>query len=270
MSITEGHSDPTAAKPHRRSLYSGILFGLGVGTIYLTYRTAGSEALFAVLLSGLLIGAGFVVVTRRWLQWCSLLVFGGVMIGSIVAVELAVRDGSMPVNWLHDSGVPTLKSDSDMPAMILGRHAAFVAFVGGILGVLLAGRLRAKSASQVGESARRWYLPSKGALIGLLVLACYVTLIGGLVVHDEQRHRDRLEALKAIEEMGGSVDFPFDKDRLSRDATDVDLRNSRLRDAGLKYVIALNPQRRVCLGDGVSEDGMKKLQQALPNCKIER
>ena len=121
MSITEGESVLPAVTPRWCSLYSWTLFVLGFGTIYLTYRTAGSEALFVVLFSGSLVGAGFVVVTYRWLQWGSLLVFGGVMIGGIAAVELTVRDGSVPVNWWHDSGVPTLNCDGDAAFMTLAQ-----------------------------------------------------------------------------------------------------------------------------------------------------
>jgi hypothetical protein len=269
MSITEGQPVLPAATPPWRSLYFWILFVLGVGAIYLTYRTAGSEALFAVLLSGSLVGAGFVVVTHRWLQWYSLLVFGGVMIGGIAAVELTVRDGSVPVNWLHDSGVPTISSDSDMPFMILGRHAAFGALVGGVVSTMAGGWLVARSGLRIEESARRWYLPSKGALIGLVVFASCAVLIGVSTKHDGQRYRDRLEALDAITKLGGSVEFPPDKDRLSHDAREVDLRDSRLTDAELDYVIALNPQQ-LRLGVGVTDEGVKKLQQALPNCKITR
>ena len=192
------------------------------------------------------------------------------MIGGIAAVELTVRDGSVPVNWLHDSGVPIISSDSDMPPMILRRIAAFGALVGGVMGTMAGGWLVAKSGLRVEESARRWYLPSKGALIGLLILASCIVWIGVLTKYNEQRYRDRLEALDAITKMGGSVGFPPDKDRLSHDASEVDLRDSRLTDAELNYVIALNPQRRLRLGIRITDEGMKKLQHALPNCEIDR
>ena len=273
MSITEGHSEPPAAKPHWRSLYSGILFVLGVGTIYLTYRTAGSEALFAALLSGSLVGAGFVVVTHRWLQWCSLLVFGGVMIGSIAAVELAVRDGSVPVNWLHDSGVPTLNSDSDMPAMILERHAAFGALVGGVMGTIAGGWLVARFGLRVQGPILRWYQPTRLALVGLLLFSGCTASCIVLTTYNDYRYSKRAEAARAIMDRGGKIDWEsLRKDMANGDASEIDVRNSDVSDAELHCMIALmSPQGRLRLGGSrISDDGVKELQKALPYCKIER
>jgi hypothetical protein len=86
------------------------------------------------------------------------------------------------------------------------------------------------------------------------------------------RTRPAKKTVRLLQGGGGncSAQFPPDKDRLSHDADEIDLRNSRLTDAELKYIIALKPQRRLRLGAGVSDEGMKKLRQALPDCKIER
>ena len=283
MNITEGHSNSPTAKPRWHSLYSWILFVLGVGTICLIYRTAGSVALFAVLLFGSLVGAGFVVVTHRWLQWCNLFVFGGVMIGSIAAVELTVRDGSVPVNWLHDSGVPTLNSDGDAPFFTLAQRATLGAFVGGIVGVVLGGWLRARFGSHVEESARRWYLPSKGALAGLLGL---LLLFGSCLIWNERANREyneRAKAAEAIEKMGGRVSYASKGDDgyiyavkfQSPQVTDagleclkglnqlreLDLRHTQVAGAGLEYIIA-NDQLQELKFDGtpVTDAGLEHLK----------
>jgi hypothetical protein len=49
------------------------------------------------------------------------------------------------------------------------------------------------------------------------------------------------------------------------------LHNNNITDAGLHHLKHLNHLRRLHLGvNRATEDGVKKLQQALPNCKIER
>ena len=105
------------------------------------------------------------------------------------------------------------------------------------------------------------------------LLAMAVTGIIAWIAYRDHTRWKRAEALQAIDKMGGLVDYEpplFPKEVGDRDATEIDLRNSQVTDAELKYIIALNPQRRLRLGDGVTEEVVKKLQLALPNCKIER
>ena len=108
----------------------------------------------------------------------------------------------------------------------------------------------------------------------LTLLAMVVTSIIAWIAKRDHRNWERAEALQTINKMGGLVNYepPLGpKEVGDRDATEIDLRNSQVTNAELKYVITLNPQRRLRLGSSmVTEEGVQKLQQALPNCKIER
>lgn len=58
--------------------------------------------------------------------------------------------------------------------------------------------------------------------------------------------------------------------RLSR-LEKLNLSDTQITDAGLEHLHGLTQLRELCLrGTGVTNEGVSRLQQALPNCKIER
>ncbi len=58
--------------------------------------------------------------------------------------------------------------------------------------------------------------------------------------------------------------------RLSR-LESLNLSDTQITDAGLEHLHGLTQLREVCLrGTSVTNEGVKRLQQALPNCRIER
>ena len=263
MSTAEPQPTPPVTG-FRYSLRTLMLITTGIAIIFSLYPVGGPMALGTVLLVGALVGVGFVVLVRRRLRWLSLVVFVGAMLGGIVAGELAFYVGSLDAQKLN---APESTHYNHMQPIVLTRWAIGGALAGAVAGVIMGWWLAARSGVREEESTLRWYQPTKGALLGLLLLAG----LDAWFEYGEYRHRKRMEAFDAVKEMGGSVEYePFSKDGVNRDAVEVDVRNCQITDAGLKYIITLNPQRRLRLGKStVTEEGMKKLRHALPNCEVD-
>ena len=113
----------------------------------------------------------------------------------------------------------------------------------------------------------RWFQPSKGALAGLVLLVSFAAWLAYI----EHEHSRRLEARRAIQGVGGKIHRKVEwKDEVEGDFLDIDMRNARFTDAEVEYVITLNPQGRLLLGSTQpTTNGLKRLRQSLPNCKIE-
>jgi hypothetical protein len=72
---------------------------------------------------------------------------------------------------------------------------------------------------------------------------------------------------------GGKIDWEgLRKDTANGDASEIDVRNSEVSDAELKCMILLmSPTGRLRLDNSkITNEGVKKLRQALPNCEIIR
>ena len=109
---------------------------------------------------------------------------------------------------------------------------------------------------------------------GLLGVGACVVIVVGFVAwmeYSEHTHRKRLEALGALHKMGGTAHRAVEwKDEVEGDFLEIDMRNTRLTDADVDYIITLDPKKRLMLGSTqLTESGLKRLQQALPNCKID-
>ena len=113
---------------------------------------------------------------------------------------------------------------------------------------------------------RRWYLPSKGALLGLLGLLLF---FGSCLIWNAKRSKDTEErkAAQSISNIGGKVNWRC-KGGAEEDAYEIDMRKSPLTDAAMGYIVILNPQR-LLLATRATDQDVKKLQQALPSCQIE-
>lgn len=183
------------------------------------------------------------------------------MIGGVLAIGLALYDGIVVV------GYPALGSDRNWVARFLGQYAAFGGLIGGVTVVIVGSWLAAHSEMREDKSALRWYRPGKFAVVGFALL---ISLVAWLAVR-EHSLRKRLDALCAIQKVGGTViEIEFRKNSAKGDSIELDMRRSDLSDAELDDIITLNPHR-LLLGDTkVTDKGIMKLQQALPNCKIYR
>jgi hypothetical protein len=120
-----------------------------------------------------------------------------------------------------------------------------------------------------GRPLRRY----EGLYAGLLGLGACGVIVAGLVAWMEcsdHMHRNRLEALHAIHKIGGAArrEFPW-KDEVEGDFLEIDMRNTRLSDTDVHYIITLDPKRLMLAGTHLTESGLRKLQQALPNCEID-
>jgi hypothetical protein len=119
----------------------------------------------------------------------------------------------------------------------------------------------------------RWYHLSKNTLTVLLTLLMLLGVVFALWEFREYKHRERLDAFRAIHKIGGVThrDSIY-KDEVEGEFLEIDFRKGHVTDADLDYIITLNPKDRILLGSNssVSESGIKKLQKALPNCTIER
>ena len=116
----------------------------------------------------------------------------------------------------------------------------------------------------------RWYQPSTGVMVFSIFLVGFFVCLSCYLSYNQSEHNRRLEALKAIHKMGGEAyrDFKW-KDEVEGEFLEIDLRNARVTDSDLDYIITLNPKKRVLFGTNqVSKEGLAKLQQALPKCKI--
>ncbi len=85
------------------------------------------------------------------------------------------------------------------------------------------------------------------------------------------RYDQGITAACAISEKGGKMVWEsFGKDQAI--AAEVDLRGSQVTDAELHYIITvMSPTGRLRLDNSkITNEGVKKLQQALPKCKIVR
>ncbi len=122
--------------------------------------------------------------------------------------------------------------------------------------------------SAVASPKLRWHQPTKLALVGLLLFSSCIAL----TAYNNYRYSTRVEAAHAILDRGGKIHWEsLRKDTANGDASEIDVRDSEVSDAELKCIIVLmSPHGRLSLGGSrISDEGVKKLQQALPNCEIE-
>ncbi len=113
----------------------------------------------------------------------------------------------------------------------------------------------------------RWFQMSKWTLLALSLLASYAAW-QAFEIH---RYRQGIEAACALTEKGAKVTRKSSaKDPVI--AVEIDVRGSQVTDAELHYIIAvMSPKGRLRLDNSkITDEGVKRLQQALPNCKIER
>jgi hypothetical protein len=115
----------------------------------------------------------------------------------------------------------------------------------------------------------RWNQLGKSAMLGLLFLAPFVACVAALA-YMGHTHSRRVEALHAIQRMGGEAHLKCKwKDEVEGEFLEIDMRNARLTDAQVDYIITLKPTERLLLGSTqLTENGLKRLRQALPRCRI--
>ena len=125
---------------------------------------------------------------------------------------------------------------------------------------------RAESQSAVPKSKLCWYQMSKWSLLSLLLLASYAAW----QAYEMRRYRQGIEAACVLTEKGAKVTWKsFGKDQAI--AAEIDARGSELTDADLGYIInVMSPVGRLRLdGSRMTNEGVKKLRTALPECEIE-
>ena len=151
----------------------------------------------------------------------------------------------------------------------------------------------------------RWYrLTSVRFVIGLLVVVALFAILCSWIgpriqkaIHESQRVSQRSaqyrKAADAIEEVGGEIwsgghsngeisHCVYFRNASTSDSDlnplkelgwvyGVDLRRTQITDSGLEVLAELDRLEELSLeGTKVTDEGVKKLQQALPNCKITR
>ena len=102
-------------------------------------------------------------------------------------------------------------------------------------------------------------------LVGLLVVA------SNAVGEDKVAKRSDAEkkAIAAIKKLGGEV--TFDEKKPGKPVISVKLNNTKVTDAGLVHLKGLSKLQTLFLqGTKVTDAGVKKLQAALPKCRISR